>query len=244
MKHNIAELKERFYSLLEKLDRDYNFSDNFYDCGGSAEEFLWMWEEQEDACDDLHIWTANGATKIVIGTYDFDYIIKFQLSDSFDYCAREVETYNAAEASGLEDKFAWCDKLFDFTFSCQGNEKTVPVYVMEWCKCDYDTISDVSYEYHYHKYISSHALEDCIESRNKFYNSDEYDDDGKSVLEWACDIWGTPYGEASSAEILTFLRDMRINDLHAGNWGWCNNRLVLTDYSGYGEDLFSRNIDY
>lgn len=244
MQHNIAELKERFYSLLMQLDRDYNLSDNFYDCDEDAEEFDYKWEGREDACDDLHIWTATGATKFVIGTDDCDYIIKFQLFDSFDYCAREVETYNAAKARGLEDKFAWCVKLFDFTFSCRGDEKTVPVYAMEWCQCGYDMISDDSCEYRYRKYISSHALADCQESRDKFYSSEDYYSGRQEILEWACDVWGTPYGEAGSAAILNFLREMRVNDLHAGNWGWCDNRLVLTDYSGYGEDLLARNIDY
>ena len=243
MKHNIAELKERFYDLLMALDRNYNLSDYFYDCDEDAEEFECMWREREDACSDLHIWTATGATKFVIGTDDCDYIIKFQLFDSFDYCAREVETYNAAKARGLEDKFAWCDKLFDFTFSCEGDERTIPVYVMEWCQCGYEMISDDAYEYCYRRYITKKDLPDCQESREKYYNSEGYVD-RIDILEWACDVWGTPYGEGSSAAILNFLREMRVNDLHAGNWGWNDRRLVLTDYSGYGDNLLARRIDY
>lgn len=243
MKHNIAELRERFHKLLMQLDRDYNLSDNFYDCDEDAEEFECMWEERDNACDDLHIWTACGATKFVIGTDDCDYIIKFQLFDSFDYCGREVETYNAAKARGLEDKFAWCDKLFDFTFSCRGDERTVPVYVMEWCQCGYEMISDDASEYCYRRYITKHELPDCEESREKYYDSEGYIE-RIDILEWACDVWGTPYGETSSDAILDFLREMQVNDLHAGNWGWCDRRLVLTDYSGYGENLAGRRIDY
>ena len=68
------------------------------------------------------------------------------------------------------------------------------------------------------------------------------------MMEWAYDCWGMDFNAASDKPvcetIVGFMREMFINDIHPGNWGWCNNRLVLVDYSGYGDDFNTRNILY
>ena len=62
------------------------------------------------------------------------------------------------------------------------------------------------------------------------------------MLEWAYAVWEKTYDVAD--EFLAFMRKMYINDLHPGNWGWNNNKLVLVDYSGYGDCFSCRSIDY
>ena len=85
------------------------------------------------------------------------------------------------------------------------------------------------------------GLEDCDATRSK-YNTVKYNKDlGERMMEWACSVWNLPYANGGIAK---FMRDMYINDIHCGNWGWIGDRLVLVDYSGYGEYYSDRDIDY
>ena len=242
MVHNINEIRERFSNLIYKLDTDYRFSD--YLDADSPEDFEWSWNEYDDAADHLGIWTGSGATKIVIGDEYRDSVIKFQLPyhcREFNYCAREVEVYNEAVKHGFGDQFAWSAHLFDYTFEVGGDVVTVPFYVMEYCQCGYDSIDDEMYEWHYTKYRTELGLEDCDATRSK-YNTVKYNKDlGERMMEWACSVWNLPYANGGIAK---FMRDMYINDIHCGNWGWIGDRLVLVDYSGYGEYYSGRDIDY
>lgn len=246
MEHNIVALRERFGKLLDVLCSDYGLADRLD--AYSTEDFDCEWEQYQDAADHLGIWTASGATKFVIGTEDCDYIIKFQMPcTDFDYCQREVDVYNAAKERGFADKFAWCAKLFDYEFS---DWYTIPVYVMEWCQCSYDTISDEMDDWHYTKYCESVGIDKRSDDAYDRYNS-EYNDRkefDEKMMEWAYDCWGMDFNAVSDKPvcetIVGFMREMFINDIHPGNWGWCNNRLVLVDYSGYGDNFDERSILY
>ena len=242
MAHNIEALRERFRELLDVLCDKFNFGS--YVEGNNAEDIEYEWSEYQDAADHYGIWTASGATKFVIGDGDCDYIIKFCPCSDYDYCAREVEVYEEAERQGFADKFAWCAKLFDYEFN---DWYTLPVYVMEWCKCDYDMISDEMDDYHYTKFCSfsgftkgdDDAYEKYVDSKYRNHNAAE------RMVEWAYSVWGLDFNEPSYEKtVAQFMREMSINDLHAGNWGWSDRGLVLTDYSGYGECLSCRSIDY
>lgn len=241
MNHNLDELRIRFHSLLETLCDRYSL--DVYIGNNEPEDVYNNWGGYDAAAEELNIWCATGATKFVIGDDNCDYIIKIQppcVDDNVDYCAREVEVYNAAVVNGYEDKFAWTAKLFDYDF----NESIcLPVYVMEWCQCSYDMIDDEMDNWHYTNYCSSHCLEMGDEAYDKYNSAPDGRERNYSVmmLEWAFEMWGGEYTEDN--EFVQFMRNMYINDIHAGNWGWCNNRLVLTDYSGYGEYV-ERDIDY
>ena len=245
MEHNMAELRERFGNLLDALCRNFKLGD--YIDGSCPEDVECNWEEYSDAADHLGIWTGSGCTKLVIGDDNCDYIIKFSPYEyDYDYCAREVEIYNEAVRAGHADKFAWCAKLFDYEFN---DWYTLPVYVMEWCQCSYDMIDDEMDDWHYTKYCSSHHTEKNDDMFEKYLNSDErcHKDYGERMMEWAYSVWGLDYNAPVDPEVDTiakFMRRMFINDIHAGNWGWHNNKLVLVDYSGYGENEQARTIDY
>ena len=246
MTHNINALRERFGKILDELCRNYKFVDYLEDC--TPEDIECSWDEYDYAVENLGIWVASGATKFVIGDGTNDYIIKIQppciSSDEdcgdFDYCAREVEVYNEAVKEGFEDKFAWTAKLFDYDFS---DCLTIPVYVMEWCKCDYDFIDDEMDEWHFTKYRTERGLEDTDEVRETYYSKGRYDKDySERMLEWVHSVWGGEYDPAS--DFIKFMRRMFINDIHAGNWGWHGNTIVLTDYSGYGSNFDARSLHY
>ena len=243
MAHNIVELRDRFKRLLDNLCERYNFAEYIE----NEPEELWNnWEEYNNAANDCDIWVSTGCTKFVIGDGNNDYVIKFQPpcveNEGYDYCGREVEIYNAAMENGFEDKFAWTDFLFDYHF----NESIcVPVYVMEWCQCSYDMIDDEMDDWHYTKYCSSHHTEKNDDMLEEYLNSDERcnKDYDQRMMEWAFSVWGLDYDSEDYA-FCEFMRRMFINDIHAGNWGWCNNKLVLVDYSGYGENFAARSINY
>lgn len=239
MKHNMVELRERFGNLLDALCKDFELGR--YVDGRSPEDIESSWEGYSPAVDHYNIWTGSGATKLVIGDENYDYIIKFcPNGNDFDYCAREVEVYKAAVENGFEDKFAWTDFLFYYHFN---DSVCLPVYVMEYCQCSYDQIDDEMDDWHYTKFCSSHGMTKCdealdayLDSKQTCYNWTE------RMLEWAYDMWQKVYDAAD--EFLVFMRKMYINDLHPGNWGWNDNKLVLVDYSGYGESFSCRSIDY
>ena len=241
MAHNIVELRERFGNLLDILCKNYNLGD--YIDGSCPEDIECSWEGYNDAAAQLDIWSGSGATKFVIGTDDCDYIIKFcPNSEDFDYCAREVEVYEEAVRAGYADKFAWCAKLFDYEFN---DWCTLPIYVMEWCQCSYDRIDDEMDDWHYTKYCSSRGIEKSDDAIIAYDNEGRGGQDYEErMMEWAFSVWGLDYKNPKHYGICEFMKSMFINDIHAGNWGWCNNRLVLVDYSGYGDNYDERSINY
>ena len=240
MEHNVAELRERFHNLLDTLCNKYGLGE--YINGSCPEDVDRSWEGYSDAAEHLGVWTGCGCTKLVIGDDNCDYIIKFCTCNGFDYCAREVEIYEEAVRAGYADKFAWCAKLFDYEFNdCH----ILPVYVMQWCQCSYNMIDDEMDDWHYTRFCSSNGITKGDDDAYERYadSRDNCDETySERMLEWAFYCWGGEY--SSSSDFVIFMRNMFINDIHAGNWGWCNNRLVLVDYSGYGENYDERSINY
>lgn len=239
MTHNIEELRERFGHLLDVLCEDFNLGD--YIDGSCAEDIECNWEGLSDAMDHHGIWTSCGATKFVIGDEDCDYVIKFcPISEDYDYCAREVEVYEEAARAGYADKFAWCAKLFDYDFN---EYVTLPIYVMEWCKCDYDMISDEVDDWDYTNYCKSKHIEKSDDALREYYNKARYEKRcSERMFAWANEHWAMTTEQV--VQFRRFMYAMFINDIHPGNWGWCDNRLVLVDYSGYGENHECRSLDY
>lgn len=239
MTHNIEELRDRFKHLLNTLCGDYAFGD--YVDGCCAEDLDYHWERYNDAASHLGIWTGTGATKYVIGDEYCDYVIKFcPMGEDYDYCAREVEVYEEAVRAGYADKFAWCAKLFDYDFNEFMN---LPVYVMEWCKCDYDMISDEVDDWDYTNYCKSKHIEKSEDALHEYYSNARYERScGERMFTWANEHWAMTVEQVN--QFRHFMYAMFINDIHPGNWGWCGNRLVLVDYSGYGESHECRSLDY
>jgi hypothetical protein len=245
MEHNIEALRERFSNLLDALMYDFNLRNHLDE--GSPEDIDCSWEEYNDAANHYGIWVGTGCTKFVIGDDNCDYIIKFQPpyvdedAGEFDYCAREVEIYNEAVRAGYADKFAWCAHLFDY----EVDGWVLPIYVMEWCQCSYDMIDDEMDDWHYTKYCSSRGIEKSddaiIAYDNEGRNEKDYDE---RMMEWVYSVWGMDYYNPADDGFRQFMRSMYINDIHAGNWGWRGNKIVLVDYSGFGDNFNHRSMNY
>ena len=242
MAHDIVTLRERFHQLLDTLVNDYNLGKYIDGCCPEDLDTEW-WDDYNKAAEHLGIWTGTGATKFVIGDDNCDYIIKFSpCNGDFDYCGREAEVYKEAEKAGHADKFAWCEYLFDYEFN---DSFCLPVYVMEWCQCGYEMIDDEMDEYTFQRYCTSRGVDDNDDTREDYYNSEMRGEYQENMMVWAYSHWGLDYNAPTEGKsVAQFMREMFINDIHAGNWGWCNNRLVLVDYSGYGENFNARSILY
>ena len=241
MMRDMTKVKERYTRILDKVFVDLEFYEHFDGCGDNPEYALEDWNKYaqfEDVCGD-ECWIANGCSRIVIGDGYNDYVIKFQVPGcEIEYCEDEVKIYEDAVAAGYGDKFAWCAKLMDYVCG----EYTVPIYVYEYAECSYDEVSDKSYDYHYKQFCEDNNLtphtkeaDELWDDEDCAYNSQE------GMIEFAVALWGL-VGEADEA-FRKFLRDHHVNDLHAGNWGYRDTVLVLTDYSGFG-DLDERSCRY
>ena len=115
---------------------------------------------------------------------------------------------------------------------------------MQWCQCSYDMIDDEMDDWHYTQYCSSHNLNKDDDAFEKYCSEGRGDKDYQErMMEWAFSVWGLDYCGEDYA-LCNFMKEMYINDIHAGNWGWCDNKLVLVDYSGYGECLSCRSLYY
>lgn len=232
--HDINEIRERFTTYLDAMFNKYNFADAYmdaYDC----ESMYGNWDECYDMEENYGTWFATGCTRFIVGDENYDYIIKLQkLEEEIDYCSFETNTYKRAEDLGFADKFAWTDKLMDYTFNFCGRDITIPIYVMECVECNYAMVSDDSYAFHYNSFCEREGLDPSREeSRSVYYRRDGNYCSTEAMLEFAFATWSSSL--TFKEGFIRFLRNERINDLHCGNWGYRNGGiLVLTDYAGYG----------
>lgn len=194
----------------------------------NASGVRYNWELLDDAAEDHGLWFSSGATRLIIGDDDRDFIIKFQPYEDnrgHDYCKFEYDTYKAAVAVGLDDYFCPIEFLFDYHFG----DRVCGIYVMPYCSCDAEGIEDDSYDYQYRTFCSDNGYDvDDEDARDEFCY--DYDSDG-CLIELALDIWGR---HSDYDALCDFLRNWGCNDLHTGNWGYLENKLVLVDYAGYG----------
>ena len=232
MIHNIERVKEQYRELLDKMV-ERGFAKAVCEaCCADDVSYEWRRDCDDNVLEELDIWLSCGATRCCLGlNNDTEYIVKFQIDkDECDYCAREALISKQAEHCGFGDFFAKSEPLFDYTFSYNDESKKVEVYVMEWCCCDSDTVSD----------NSSRDLFSDEEERRA--SDDEHSDSNFGMIEYAKSTWGI-IDEQFIHDLIEFMRDWEINDLHAGNWGYKGSKLVMVDYGGYGE-VADRHLYY
>jgi hypothetical protein len=127
---------------------------------------------------------------------------------SWDYCAAEQFFYEKAIAAGVEEFFIKTIFIGEF----DGH----PIYLQEKVEV---------YGYNSQTKSSEQSKEIFIE---KFrYSEIQNADFGGLLVEY--------YGEDRVNQLVEFLSEVGINDLHSSNVGICANRPVLFDYSGYND---------
>lgn len=155
---------------------------------------------------------SSGCTKACIMHDDLvDWVIKVGFVDGkLDYAALEYENYCLAEEAGLNSYFPETVYIGEF-----GGRA---FYAQRMCECDEDQISSEWFE----------CLCDQYYERGEDYDSDTVweevdalEDDEKVNL-----FFG-------DEELIDFLREHRINDLHEGNFGYRGGCKVIIDFSGF-----------
>lgn len=186
----------------------------------------------------------HGMSKIVIVSSIIDYVIKIPLTgiwvpvwdeeeeeynddqtyfepfsygggyDNDDYCAVEVDICDETEEENPEYSF-----IFPKTFFYKEINK-VKYYLQEKCKCGgYDPNGSISVEI-------ERTGRNLYEDKNKEYGTVQ-------SLEWCISLVEN-YGVEKSKEIMKYLKEMNITDLHNGNIGYNKyGKPILLDFCGF-----------
>ena len=155
---------------------------------------------------------SSGCTKVCIMHDDLvDWVIKVGFVDGkLDYAALEYENYCLAEEAGLSLYFPETVYIGDF-----GGRA---FYAQRMCECDEDQISSEWFE----------CLRDQYEQCGEEYDNDSIwnEVDALDDIEKVDLFFG-------NEELIAFLDERRINDLHEGNFGYRGGRKVIIDFSGF-----------
>lgn len=201
---------------IDSLDDEGRYSHSFIEFlqTGNPDSFC-NWQYSKSISPSEFYNCANGMTKGVIWDNVLPYVLKTPFGDEFgvDHCRAEARNYKKAVEEGLEDCFAWCEKLMDFEY----NGNSIPIYIMSYAECGEDMITDSVYSY----LSEIGATEEEISSINLA--------DSDMVEEFLEHLWGKEY----FIKFISFCCDNKIDDLHSGNVGYIGNEVVCVDYSGF-----------
>ena len=170
-----------------------------------------------DYCEKYELSINSGCTRVVLIPHNEDFVFKIQYEeDNIDYCQQETDIYNEAERRGIGEYFAWSVFV--------GKYGAALVYAMEKVDADEYRASDDSFQYHVDKWCEETG--EC---------GDDYDgeyDDHDAMIEFA-----VAHNGGRMREVEDFIVHLGINDLHAANWGYRGDTLVLIDYGGYNRRI-------
>ena len=161
----------------------------------------------------------NGVSKVCLFHDALEnYVIKFGFSDiasQRDYCMIEYQNYQLAKENGFAAYFPYTDFL--------GNFDGVNFFIQERACCSEDDITSKWYENMrevMEDYHDESEDEDEINSRvwDAVYDMDDID---RANLTFEDDSF------------LDFLMEYEIGDLHEGNFGYIDDRIVIIDFSGW-----------
>lgn len=165
-----------------------------------------------------------GVTRVVIISDQLDWVIKVNfISDNTtpDYNELERDHFQSAINAGLDQYFA----AMYYVENIDGIE----VYAQEKVRADEDSVSSSFFEY---------TLEN-------YYNKVNYEQEGVTEDEVNDAAWEESIGlenedriyamitDGMAREVVDFIFENDINDLHSGNWGYRGDEPVLIDYAGY-----------
>ena len=179
----------------------------------------WYRKIEEEVLDDVQL-VFNGATKFVFLFEDIpSCVIKVSCHGMLnDHCRIEAENFKKAQNAGLECYFAPTILFKEID--------GVEFYLQERVECDTDGIDSEMYAY---------AEKICFSDKNAM-DEDEFNDLLDEMI-FDFDIEDSikaVFGEDYKTEMLIkFCEKNKINDLHAGNYGYKNDFPVILDYSGY-----------
>lgn len=175
-----------------------------------------------------HLSFACGASKFCVIDEESEWVIKISFDCSYDvegedmevdYCKRELYNYKKACGAGLEKYFAAIFKI--------GEVDGVEIYLQEKLEVNDSVEDDVN-----------QIFCDYVHSLDEDYYNEIEDEDERNSAIWE-GVYDMDEGERIEAifgyikELINFIENNDINDLHCGNFGYRGSELVIMDYSGW-----------
>ena len=188
---------------------EYGLTENLAQYGEHGTE-SWF---DNNSLGAMGFWASGGATKACIGHRDLtDWVIKVGYKEQVtcDYAALEYENYCFAEEAGLAFYFPKTVYLGEFA--------GVSFYLQQMAECYEDQVASDWYERLRDSYEES---EEEYDDNDLWNEIDSMDDDDRAYLTF------------HDHELVEFLRENHINDLHEGNFGYIGDRMVIVDFSGW-----------
>lgn len=216
--------KKEVYDTICGLIVEAGFGDFLFSKDRMRSE-MFDWREEHEIelavfAKKQHLFYADGMTKFVIGFPDLGVVCKvpFNLTRcgfGEDFCALEAENYQRAVERGIETYFARCEYAFEIN--------GVQFYLQEYVPECNDEITAKRFA----EILPDEAQEYGLVDDNGELSCTDIDEDVMEML------FEAEWGSDATCEVIGFIRDYEINDLHSGNVGFTKRGLVLVDYSGY-----------
>ena len=227
---SFEELQGFYRKFLERLCTSDDLA-RFFETGEEG-DFIEWWKSIPRG--HKSIGAAYGATKAVIWDNSLPYVLKIPFGypndELKDYCEIETENYSLAqEIPEISVFFAKSQFLFEF--------RGVPIYLMDKAKCNESEIEDRAFTSGLAHYEKLNKFQKNINKKDFFTFSDKFvhSCDEDRIHDLLVEQWG----EEVVNIFWEFCENNCINDLHFGNWGILNDKVVLVDYSGYYGDFDS-----
>lgn len=213
----LERVKRDIIQLMEQYNRKYPDCDlNSYEMGCLAKELHLKYE------------IFDGASKMVFVPFNTNFVIKVAYGDWYntlevDEATLEAELYEGAKSKGIECFFP--ETYVAFTWNNLNF-----VYQKKYTASEYDRRN-----FHYHTRrnvptVRSKVIHKAEEEYYKTQGEFGYFRDFHAGW-WSLAI--SAHGKKRIKKLMEFIRLNQINDLHASNLGYCGNRPVIIDFSGY-----------
>lgn len=214
-------INEYFLNLIKEIiDKYPHFSTGLL--VDSAEVFdNCTFNERLEIHQEQDIEITFGASKIVFiserdDEYSKEYIVKIPINfDNTNYCLIEQNYYKEIkkEIPNFLKYFAECWYGGSVNIIDEdGFNVEVPFYIMARADINEEVVSTTSYNY----WINNGGRPDTYDGEEEAFNC---------LKEF--------YGEENIEELMEFLEEMDIGDIHNGNIGFVKGNPILIDYSGY-----------
>ena len=198
--------------------RDVSFLFNRFLETGTRDDFDNFLETEVDDYGDftvvidaeevtVHIF--HGATKAVFSIDEMATVAKIGFQNfKVDHAAREAQIFKEACAVGVDKFFVPCKKI--------GEISELEVFEMNLVEVGEDL-------------VTSDMWQKCSGSMSDEQIVDVIDDDCGFIEA----LFPFYYSEEEMTQLYEFISELEINDLHSGNIGYENGRIVIIDYSGF-----------
>lgn len=184
--------------------------------------------KHEDLCEKMGLFMSSGETKVCIqDEHNPRWVLKISFNRhsnpdfvsrkiDWDFCEKEVEYYRKACDNNLQDCFAATYQL--------GVINNIFISIQEAVTIDEDYFGEK-----FEDYVKDWYNKEDYENEEYYYDvvseaAEDLDNDDRIYA-----VLG-----AESDNLVEFIQEHNINDLHEGNWGITDEgQCVLMDFSGY-----------